>query len=120
MRTSGAGIVSVIVMVVLAAASAAQDTRPSISYGGTRQSKAWIEVGKVSHAVDEGVAWKGVKVYLSLTWNLIGVDEATGKALWEQSVGAFWNEIGFAEVETAPGVKTWAVELRPGRAGEDG
>jgi hypothetical protein len=29
-------------------------------------------------------------------------------------VGAFWNAIGFEEVETAPGTKAWAVELRPG------
>src|SRR5262245_48746113 len=106
MRISASGIVSVLVLVLATSASIAQDSRPSISYAGTRKSTGSIESGNVLHAVDEGVAWKGVKVYLSLTWQLIAVDEASGKTLWDQSVSAFWNEIGFEEVETAPGVKT--------------
>jgi hypothetical protein len=46
-------------------------------------------------------------------WDVIATDAANGKLLWTADVGAFWNEIGFKEVETA-GVKAWAVELRPG------
>jgi hypothetical protein len=104
----------------LASTLASQDSRPSISYGGSRTSSRWIETSKGSVAVDEGVAWKGVKVYLSLTWDLVAVDEATGKTLWLEPVGAFWNEIGFAEIETAPGRKAWTVELRPGRRSGEG
>src|SRR5262245_38191479 len=93
---------------------------PSISYGGSRTSTGRIEIADGSVFVDEGVAWKGVKVYLSLDWRLVAVDEASGKALWAQNVGAFWNGFGFKEVETAPGTKTWAVELRPDPTAHDG
>jgi hypothetical protein len=107
---------------LLAAVAAAQETAPSIKYGSDRSSKTWIQTPKGDIAVDEGVAWQGVKVYLSLLWDLIATDEATGKFLWTANVGAFWNEIGFKEVETGAGAKTWVVELRPGartRAGRD-
>jgi hypothetical protein len=92
----------------------AQESRPSVSYGPSRTSTGFIDtpIGRV--AVDQGVSWQGVKVYLSLTWELVAVDETTGKASWNQSVGAFWNEIGFVELETSPRVKAWFVELRPG------
>lgn len=110
----------VVILLVFAAECLAQESRPSISYGSTRESKSWIETPKGNVAVDEGVAFQGVKVYLSLMWDLIATDEKTGKLLWAVDVGAFWNEIGFAEVETSPGVKTWAVELRPGARSRQG
>jgi hypothetical protein len=94
---------------------------PSITYGGTRTSKAWIQTpGGMSVAVDEGVEWQGVKVYLSLTSELIGVDPKTGKAIWAEDVGAFWNRVTFAEIEAEPGKKIWAVELRPGKDEREG
>jgi hypothetical protein len=103
-----------VVLCVVGSLARAQEPPPSIKYGGDRSSKTWLETKHGKVAVDEGVAWQGVKVYLSLMWDLIGTDEATGKVLWATNVGAFWNEIGFKEVETGPGVKAWAVELRPG------
>jgi hypothetical protein len=108
--------------IALAALAFAQDAPPSLTYGSSRSSESWVDTAKGRVAVDRGVAWKGVKVWLSLTWDLVATDEATGKTLWAESVGAFWNEIGFREVETRPGVTAWAVELRPGpraRAGAD-
>jgi hypothetical protein len=111
---------SVVALLVVASECVAQESRPSISYGSTRESKSWIETPHGNVAVDEGVAFQGVKVYLSLTWDLVATDEKTGKVLWSANVGAFWNEIGFAEVETSPGVKTWAVELRPGPRSRQG
>jgi hypothetical protein len=110
----------VVIALVFAAQAFAQESRPSISYGGTRESKTWIETPRGNVAVDEGVAFQGVKVYLSLMWDLVATDEKTGKLLWSVDVGAFWNEIGFAEIETSPGVKTWAVELRPGARSRQG
>lgn len=105
--------------------SRAQDeaSPPSITYVGSRTSSAWIETPSGAQvAVDRGVEWKGVKVYLSLTWELVGVDIESGKALWVENVGTFWNGVGFKQVLTTDGRTTWAVELRPralNRHGED-
>jgi hypothetical protein len=88
---------------------------PSITYGGSRSSSTWVTLPSgLRVAVGEGVAWKGVRVHLSLTWQLVGVDVATGKALFGADVSAFWNGIGFKEVTPKGGKKTWAIELRPG------
>ena len=96
---------------------------PSITYGGSRSSKTWITKPDGTRvAVGKGVEWKGVRVYLSLLWDLVAVDAASGKVLYAANVGAFWNAIGFKEVETTTGTKVWAVELRPGprtRVGKD-
>ncbi len=95
---------------------------PSIAYGGTRSSSTWIETpGGTRVAVGKGVSFRGVKVYLSLMWDLVGVDEASGKTLYAANIGAFWNAFGFKEISVA-GRKVWAVELRPGaraRVGKD-
>jgi hypothetical protein len=108
-------------LLALSIAAAGQESQPSKNYDrAQRTSNRWIETPKGSVAVDEGVSWKGVTVYLSLMWDLVAVDEATGKTLWDQSVGAFWNEIGFKEIDVAPGTKTWAVELRPGKGAREG
>jgi hypothetical protein len=93
---------------------------PSISYGDSRTSSKWIDVGGVSVAVDQGVEWKNVKVYLSLTWELVAVDAEKDELLWSRSVSAFWNGIGFKEVDTTDGKKSWAVELRPHPRQRDG
>ena len=93
-----------------------QDAPPVVTYGGTRESTNHVEFKGVSYAVDKGAEWQGVRVYLSLFWDLLGVDAKTGKAIWKADVGAFWNEFTFKEVEPNPGAaKVWAVELRPGR-----
>jgi len=95
---------------------------PSIDHGGSRTSKTWITTPQGTRvAVGKGLSFRGVKVYLSLLWDVVGVDEKTGKTLYATNVGAFWNAFGFKEI-TVSGTKTWAVELRPGaraRAGKD-
>ena len=104
---------AIVVLVIVAGLGQTEENRepPSIEYGGSRESSTWVEtpVGRV--AVDKGVEWQGVKVYLSLTFDLVAVDVKTGKVLWSQMVGAFWSRVGFKLVEVSPGKKTWAVEL---------
>jgi hypothetical protein len=111
-------------IVIVSAGAPSQDSRraepPSIAYAGARTSAGSIETPNGIVFIDEGVAWNGVKVYLSLTWDVVATDEASGKVLWSQNVGAFWNGIGFKEIETAPGVKKWMVELRPSTIVRDG
>jgi len=88
---------------------------PSITYGGSRSSSTWIvKPDGARVAVGKGVEWQGVKVYLSLLWDLVGVDAKTGKTLYAVNVGAFWNALGFKEIKGADGKTVWAVELRPG------
>jgi hypothetical protein len=100
----------------------AQETEkpPSITYGSTRESKAWIKTPDgTSVAVDQGITWKGVTVYLSLTAELVAVDDKTKETLWAKDVGAFWSRVTFVETARAGG-KIWAVELRPGAGEREG
>lgn len=94
---------------------------PVVEYSGSsRSSSDWVELpGGSRVAVDKGAAWQGVKVYLSMTWQLVGVDVETGKTLWGTGVGAFWNAFTFKEVTPRDGGKRWAVELRPGSRGRE-
>ena len=94
-----------------------EDAPPSIEYPSSRSSTSNIDAGGVKLAVDQGIEWKGVKVYLSLTFELLGIDAASGKTLWHRDVGAFWTGMRIKEVET-DGQKVWAVELH-GRAHDD-
>lgn len=95
---------------------------PSIEHGASRSSRTWIETPAGTRvAVGKGLSFQGVKVYLSLLWDLVGVDEKTGKTLYAANVGAFWNAFSFREL-TVGGKQVWAIELRPGaraRAGKD-
>lgn len=94
---------------------------PSADHSGDRESSTWIDLPNGTRvAVGEGVAWKGVRVHLALTWHLVAVDEASGKVLWHRDTSAFWNEVGFKEVETVDGRKVEAVELKPGRRARRG
>jgi hypothetical protein len=101
---------------ILLGASQPQETEkkpPSITYPSTRESKAWIKLPDgVSVAVDDGITWKGVTVYLSLTGELVAVDEKSKATLWAKFVGAFWNRITFFEISRGGG-RFWAIELRP-------
>ncbi|HZN63653.1 MAG TPA: hypothetical protein VFC90_14720, partial [Planctomycetota bacterium] len=68
-------------LALLAAFAQAQEAEspPSITYGSMRESKAWIKTpAGTSVAVDDGITWKGVTVYLSLTQDLVAVDSKTG------------------------------------------
>ena len=92
---------------------------PSIEYGGTRESSHWVETpGGIGVAVDQGVEWEGVKVYLSLTGDLVAVDAATGKARWSKSVGMFWSRLAIEDAGS--GWHVWVIALRPGTDEENG
>lgn len=94
---------------------------PPITYPGSRSSQTRIlKPDGTRVAVGKGVAWRGVKVYLSLLWDVVGVDLKTGKTLYAKHVGAFWNAFGFKEVTLAHGKQVWAVELRPGPRARQG
>jgi len=106
-----------VLLALLAAAALAAgeaDTQPpSITYDRSRTSTENLALpGGVNVGVDKGIEWQGVKVYLSLTCDLVGVDAKTGKTLWGESVSGFWNQMTFKEVETEPGKKVWAIALR--------
>jgi len=94
---------------------------PSADHSGDRESNTWIDLPNGTRvAVGKGVEWKGVRVHLALTWHLVAVDIETGKVLWHHDTSAFWNEVGFQEVETVDGEKVQAVELKPGRRARRG
>jgi hypothetical protein len=106
--------IAVLLLVLLAPIQEPTSRPPSITYGSTRESKAWItKPDGTAVAVDDGITWKGVTVYLSLTGDLIAIDDKTKKTLWAHDVGAFWNRLTFVEISRAGG-KSWAVQLRPG------
>ncbi|MBI4231084.1 MAG: hypothetical protein HY608_09650, partial [Planctomycetes bacterium] len=102
--------------------SGARREPPSLRYGARRESRLWIEApGGVSHGVDEGIEWEGIRVYLAMMGELLAVDAGTGRCLWSRDVGSFWTGIRIVEVTGADGAPRWAVELapNPGRGGAD-
>ncbi len=96
--------------VLLACACSAEETPPSIDYPSSRTSTKNINVGRIFVGVDQGIEFNGVKVYLSLTSDLLGVDTASDKTLWHHEVGAFWSGMAIKQIEVH-GEKVWAVEL---------
>ncbi len=88
---------------------------PSLEYGTSRTSTAWLDTPMGKVPVDQGLDWQGVRVHLSMLGDLIAVDPATGRILWTENVGAFWNGMTFRELDSG-----WAVELRPRRTEEEG
>ena len=97
------------------AAEEAQAEPPIVHYTGSRKSTDWISLPNGTRvAVDKGVTWQGVRVHLTLTWQLVGVDAKSGAVLFHPSVGAFWNGITFKQVTPKDSTKRWAIELRPG------
>jgi hypothetical protein len=117
-------LVAVVSLVLVAVApawpeeegAAEQPAKPPVmTLGGSRSSSTWTELPSgTSVAVGKGVEWRGVRIHMALTWHLVAVDVKTGKVMWDRSVSAFWNEVGFAQVEKKDGAKVWAVDLRPG------
>lgn len=99
--------------------SAGRPQVPVVTYPANRTSTSWVDTGHGQVAVDRGATWMGTTVYLSLTWDLVAVDAASGKTRWTRDVGAFWNELTFREVEGGDGGRTWAVELRSNDGGTE-
>ncbi len=95
---------------------------PPVEVPASRSSQTWVTKPDGSRvAVGKGREFEGVRVHLSLLWDLIGVDVKTGKTLYAVNVGAFWNAYGFKQI-TVKGKQITAIELAPGsraRAGKD-
>ena len=92
----------------------AAEAPPLVSYEGSRRSTSWVTLPNGARAaVDRGITWRGVTAYVTLTYDLVGVDAESGKTLFAADIGAFWTTLTFAEVTLADGAKQWAIELRP-------
>ena len=90
---------------------------PSIRYGNSRQSRRWVETATGRVAVDEGIAYDGIEVYMALTWHLVAVDAATEETRWSNNVSAFWNQMSI-EPMTVDGQERLVVALSTGRDDE--
>jgi hypothetical protein len=67
---------------------------PSVTCEGSREFREWVALPDGSKvAVDRGVEWEGVKVYLSLLENLVAIDGASGRTLWSHWVSSFYNRL---------------------------
>lgn len=106
--------------VLLLAGCATSPAPPSLEYGAQRESTGWIEIPMGKIPVDKGLEWQGIKVYLSMMDILIAVDTTTGRVLWNEMVGAFWNRLAFKEIDIGASSRIWAVELRPRRTEKEG
>lgn len=84
---------------------------PTITYGASRKSTAWLDVGGTKAAVDDGIEWQDRKAYLTLTFDLVVIDASTKKTLWSHPVGAFWNTITFINLSKPAEKPRWVVEL---------
>lgn len=85
---------------------------PSRTIPASRTSTAWVTIpGGAQVAVDEGLSFRGTTVHLSLTDQLLAVDEKSGNVRWCVDTSAYWNRL--AIVRSDPG-RSWvglAVEL---------
>lgn len=86
---------------------------PTVTYGDDRTSTGEVVFRKVSYAVDRSIEGQGVRVYLALTGDLLGVDAKTGETLWHADVSAYWRKVSILEKEIKGGAKAWLVELQP-------
>ncbi|HEU4338603.1 MAG TPA: hypothetical protein VFS19_00925, partial [Planctomycetota bacterium] len=68
MKSMTAAALAAFALAVTPQSQEAGKSPPSITYGASRESKSWIKTPDgTSVAVDEGISWKGVTIYLSLT-----------------------------------------------------
>lgn len=80
-----------------------------------RESTGWITLNGAQVPVDAGVEQDGVKVYVTLLYDVAAVDVATGNVLWQlewSKADPIWKTVAIAEW-TRDGRTTLAVELFP-------
>ena len=72
----------------------------SVSYGSRRSSKHWVQTGQgVLVAVDDGLQYDGTNLYLSLTGDLIAIDQKTRTTKWSTGTGGHWNQMAIQSVQ---------------------
>ncbi len=72
----------------------------SVSFGSRRSSKHWVQTGQgVLVAVDDGLQYDGTNLYLSLTGDLVAVDQKTRTTKWSTGTGGHWNQMAIQSVE---------------------
>lgn len=84
---------------------------PKVIYGSSRQSKAFVSTKNGDQAVDDGITWNGKRAYLSLTYQLIVLDNLKNEYLWGTSVGAFWDVLTIANTAEAGKQPAYVLEL---------
>lgn len=78
-----------------------EDGLPSITYGSARRGAEWVETGRGARVcVDDGIEYDGVKYYLSLSGDLLAVDQESSKTIWSNRSSAFWNHLAIEKIET--------------------
>lgn len=85
---------------------------------GVRQSNKWVKTKSGAMvAVDESVTGDGIRVYNSLTWHLVAVDENDDtKLLWDSNTSAFWDKMAIEQIEVeGEEEKVWALAQRASR-----
>ncbi len=85
---------------------------------GTRQSSKWVKTKSGALvAVDESVTGDGIRVYNSLTWHLVAVEENDDtKLLWDKSTSAFWDQMATEQIDVeGEEEQVWALALRSSR-----
>jgi len=71
-----------------------------VSFGSRRSSKHWVQTGQgVLVAVDDGLQYDGTNLYLSLTGDLVAVDQKTRTTKWSTGTGGHWNQMAIQSVE---------------------
>ena len=93
----------------------------SVSYGNRRSSKHWVKTGQgVSVAVDDGLQYDGTNLYLSLTGDLIAVDQKTRTTKWSTGTGGHWNQMAIQSVEPTDDQTDPRIVVSLKSAGADG
>lgn len=83
-----------------------------------RESTGWIDIHGTQVPVDAGVEHDGVRVHLSLMFDVVAVDTATGKLLWHRDWNKsepVWKTVSIVDLRQPTGILT-AVELLAGQS----
>lgn len=84
-----------------------------------RESTGWVDMDGVQVPVDSGVEHNGIKVYVTMMFDVVAVETTSGKTLWSldwNKSEPIWQTVSIVEIDTMSG-KALAVELK-GSKGE--
>lgn len=95
-------VVCLLAFSVIVAQAEQGNEKKSIEYPPTRSSSETVSLGgndKTQVFVDKGISGYGLKVYLSLTGDLVVTDANTKKTLWSVFAGGWPTKMSFQEAE---------------------